>query len=66
MFVFANDTEYMNSLAEDVPACFSGAEMQIVFQFDTSEGKKFHLPPHAAPWQIILQEVSSGLLLRGN
>lgn len=38
MFMSANDTEYMNSLAED--ACFSGAEMQIVFQFDTSEGKE--------------------------
>lgn len=40
MFVSPNDTEYMNSLAEDAPACFSGAEMQIVFQFDASEGKE--------------------------
>lgn len=40
MFVSPNDTEYMNSLAEDAPACFSGAQVQTVFQFDTSEGKE--------------------------
>lgn len=45
MLVSANDTEYMNSLAEDAPAYFSGAEMKIVFQFDPSEGKEEVSPP---------------------
>lgn len=45
MFVSANDTEYMNSLAAGAPACSRGEEMQIVFQFDTSEGKEEVSPP---------------------
>lgn len=66
MIVSANNTEYMNSLAEDAPACFSGAEMQILFQFNIFEGKEVSPPSSCSFLANKAPRMSSGPLLRGN